>query len=227
MWSEWRGPRRGWSRRTKITTFVVAAAIAVAWGIGIGYLQDRASGATPSDPATGASRQCVPPGDRAGSCEAWARKQVRKFRKGRTGDSAGAHAELMAKKKWNRLMRAAVKKYKDRHPDQFRGEARDWDDWCSVCDYFFNAERCMATGLHPAGCAEAREDSEEIHRLGRKLSWFTLKCGGGALIGGAASRSPAGAIFGGVLACGWGEAADLAERCHPTSTPVEAREPVC
>jgi hypothetical protein len=129
-------------------------------------------------------------------------------------------------------MRAAVKKYRNRHPGQFRGEARhwdqprDWDNWCSVCDYFFNAERCMATGLHPAGCAEAKEDAEEIDRLGRKFSWFTLKCGGGALMGGAATRSPAGAIFGGFLACGWGEAADLAKKCHPTSRAA-AREPVC
>ena len=51
-WSEWRGPRRDWSRRTKVTTFVVAAAVAVAWAIGVGYVHDRASGATPTQPTS-------------------------------------------------------------------------------------------------------------------------------------------------------------------------------
>lgn len=142
----------------------------------------------------------------------------------------------MPKKKWNRLMRDAVKRYQKHHLEQFRGQPRSWSqprgwgDWCPVCDYFFEAERCMSTGLHPAGCAEAKEDSEEIHRIGEKVAKFTLVCGGGAVMGAGLGRSPLGAIFGGFLICGWGKAAEnaYAANCHsPRSGFMAVREPVC
>lgn len=229
MWTEWRGERSGWSRRTKIVAWAVAGVMVVAWAIAVGYAQERADAAVASTAAASAApeRRCVPPGGGDQSCAQWSKKQVRKFRNGRTGDSAGAHKEFMSKKKWNRLMRGAIKRYEKRHPGRFSGAQRDFGDWCDVCDYFFQAERCMSTGLHPAGCAEAKEDSEEIHRIGQEVSWFAIKCGGGAVIGGGATRNPLGAIFGGVLACGWGQAADLARGCHQPRGTVAGREPVC
>lgn len=201
MWSEWRGPRSRWSRSTKIVAFVASAVIAIVSVIAIGYLGERASAATPVD-ARSTSVAAValgtapdpnvvvyPPSGGDRSCESWAKRQVQKFKNGRTGNSAGIQKKLMPKKKWNRLMRDAVKRYQKHHPEQVRGEPRSWSqprgwgDWCPVCDYFFEAERCMSTGLHPSGCAEAKEDSEEIHRIGEKVAKFTLVCGGGAVMG--------------------------------------------
>src|SRR5687768_3363727 len=96
MWTEWRGPRSEWSRQTRITAFIAGAAVAMVSVVAIGYVQDRASGATPADArqttsgmapgaAPASARRCVPPGGGDQTCERWAKRQVKKFKDGRTG----------------------------------------------------------------------------------------------------------------------------------------------
>lgn len=230
LWHEWRGPRSGWSRTTKVVAFVVGMLLVVGWAVAVDVLDGRA--AVPSlqhGSEVAAQRGCVPPSGGDETCAHWARKQVRKFRHGRTGDSHGIQRTLMPKRKWDRLMRSAVHRYEQQHRARFaQPSTRARDGWCSICDYFFEAERCMATGLHPSGCAEAEEDAAEIRRVGKRISAFTITCGGGAVIGAGATRNPGGAIFGGLLACGWGRAADLpsAEPCQHHPRPA-ARESTC
>ena len=118
-WSEWRGPRSGWSRRTKVITFVVTGVLAIAWAIGVGYVQERADGVTaPARPATSspAPARCVPPGGGNQTCKRWAQSQVERSGDGKLGNSVGVHKKFMSKKKWNRLMRSAVKRVRQGRP---------------------------------------------------------------------------------------------------------------
>lgn len=221
MWQEWRRtPFKEWSWRTRVTSFILAMVLVLVWVIIVDKAQDASAAATPA--TSQIAQRCAISGDEV-PCGTWSKKQAKRFRQGKTGNSRNVQAKFMPKRKWTRLVNAAKKRYVGSHRS-----ARLKAGWCDVCDYVFQASRCMSNGLFlkgAPGCAEAKEDAESIHRIGNRIGWFTIRCGGSAMIGvgSVAGKSARAAIFRGALACGWAEAAYT--RTEPCGRRVSAARP--
>lgn len=136
---------------------VVAVAVTLALIVGWIYFAERATAAPPQTQDRTTVARCMD--DIGASCQTYAKKKSRQFKRGKLGNSKG----IMPPRKVRRLIKAAAA----------RRVARGFD--CDICDFPAKATTCLADKLMFRTCEDAEED---LGYMKEEVKDVTIVCGG-------------------------------------------------